>query len=449
MPTARKITDALPDDFIFGVATAAYQIEGAVHADGRGASIWDTFSHEPNRVKNGDTGDDACQHYHRLDDDLDMIAALGVDAYRFSIAWPRLFPEGAGQLNKSGLDFYERLVDGCKARNLKTFVTLYHWDLPQILQDDGGWTQRRVAEKFADYAHTVVQHLGDRIDSITTFNEPWCSAVLGNLLGVHAPGIKDLDTALSVVHGQHRAHGLAVQAMRAARSNLPTGIVLNLQGIRPASQNPDDIAAAKRHAVFHNEMFLEPLFNGRYPEELINELGDRLPADWQKDMHDIHQPLDFWGLNFYTPEYVTSSLSKDNVYPATQASPRRDVPRTDIGWEVDATALSELLIQLSQNYQLPECYITENGAAYNDDVVNGSVDDQRRIDYLFEHLKAVGHAVSHGVDVKGYFGWSLMDNFEWAEGYAMRFGLIHVDYQNQKRTLKNSALWFREMLSQR
>lgn len=440
---------ALPRNFIFGVATAAYQIEGAVRQDGRGESIWDTFSRQPGCVKHGDTGDEACDHYYRLEQDLDLIASLGVDAYRFSIAWPRLFPAGSGTLNAKGLDFYERLIDGCKARGIKTFATLYHWDLPQALQDKGGWAHRPVAEYFADYAHTVASKLGDRIDALSTFNEPWCSAILGNLHGIHAPGNKNLDTTLAVVHGQHRAHGLAVQAVRTANTALPVGIVLNLQSIRPASAESADITAAERHSVFHNKMFLDPLFEGIYPDELVSALGDRMPTGWQQDLADIQQPLDYWGLNYYTPEYVTSDTSRDADFPATETIQRKNVARTDIGWEIDASAMSDLLIHVNEHYQLPPCYITENGAAYNDDVIAGQINDLRRIHYTVEHINAMCHAIKNGVDLKGYFSWSLMDNFEWAEGYSMRFGMVHVDYSTQQRTLKNSALWYQSMLHAR
>jgi len=446
MSSAQQLRQSLPDDFIFGVATAAYQIEGAVHEDGRGTSIWDTFSRQPGKVLNGDTGDIACDHYHRLEQDLDLIASLGVDAYRFSIAWPRLFPQGNGKLNRDALGFYDRLLDGCKQRNLSTFATLYHWDLPQALQDIGGWQARSVADEFAHYAQTVMQHFGDRIDAIATFNEPWCSSMLGNLIGIHAPGNKNLSTALAVVHGQHRAHGLAIQAIRAQNADTPAGIVLNLQSIRPASDTEQDRAAAERHAVFHNQLFLDPLFKGHYPEPLIAALGSKLPQGWQQDLPAIHQPLDYWGLNYYTPEYITDSVKSDADYPATTSANRRDVPRTAIGWEIDATALTQLLVETHNNYQLPPCYITENGAAYNDDVLDGVVSDQRRIEYMSQHVQAVCKAIHQGVNLKGYFAWSLMDNFEWAEGYSMRFGIVHVDYNTQQRTLKDSALWYKELL---
>ena len=435
-----------PKDFIFGVATAAYQIEGAVTEDGRGPSIWDTFSHTPGNVKNGDTGDVACEHYHRWNNDLNLIKSLGVDAYRFSIAWTRLYPSGKGALNAKGLSFYDRLIDGCLERGIRAFPTLYHWDLPQALADKGGWANRGTADAFADYAATVMDHFGDRIDAVTTFNEPWCSSILSHLYGIHAPGEKNLDGALAVVHGQHRAHGLAIQAMRASRESVPLGIVLNAQCVIPATDSDEDIEAAERHEDFHNAMFFDPLFNGHYPASLIDALGDRLPENWQNDLNTIHQPLDYWGLNYYTPSYVADAGIANNDFPATQAVDRAGVPRTDIGWEVDASTMSDLLIKLSDKYTLPPCYITENGAAYNHELKNERIADAPRTQYMQEHLAALLTAMENNVDVRGYFAWSLMDNYEWAEGYDMRFGLVHVDYSTQKRTLKDSALWYKQFL---
>ncbi len=437
-----------PDEFIFGVATAAYQIEGAVLEDGRGTSIWDTFSHTPGRILNGDTGDVACDHYHRWSSDLDLMAELGVDAYRFSIAWPRIFPQGRGQLNERGLAFYDRLIDGCLERGLQVFPTLYHWDLPQALADKGGWSNRSTADAFAHYAATIMDHFGDRISTMTTFNEPWCSSILSHLLGIHAPGGKNMDAALAVVHGQHRAHGLAVQAMRASRSSVPLGIVLNLQSLYPATDSDRDQAATQRHDTFHNGMFLDPLFKGQYPAEAMQHLGDRMPDNFSDDLATIAQPLDYWGLNYYTPFHVTDSIAKKAVYPATTQIDKPAVPRTDIGWEVDGRTFYDLLIDINARYTLPPCYITENGAAYNHDIVNGVIEDQPRVDYLRQHLGSLLAAMQEGVDVRGYFAWSLMDNFEWAEGYTMRFGLIHVDYATQKRTFKQSGHWYQELIQQ-
>ncbi|ASJ73026.1 GH1 family beta-glucosidase [Granulosicoccus antarcticus] len=437
-----------PEEFIFGVATAAYQIEGAVLEDGRGTSIWDTFSHTPGRVLNGDTGDVACDHYHRWKSDLDLMVELGVDAYRFSISWPRLYPQGGGQLNQRGLSFYDRLIDGCLERGLQAYPTLYHWDLPQALADKGGWSNRSTADAFARYAEKIMDKFGDRISAVSTFNEPWCSSILSHLLGIHAPGEKNLDAALAVLHGQHRAHGLAVQAMRASRSSVPLGIVLNLQSLYPATDTDRDQEATQRHETFHNGMFLDPLFKGEYPEDAMRHLGDRMPDGWHDDLATIAQPLDYWGLNYYTPFHIADASSPQADYPATVQIDKPDVPRTDIGWEVDGSTFYDLLVDINARYTLPPCYITENGAAYNHDIVKGVIADQPRIDYLHQHLEGLLAAMRDGVDVRGYFAWSLMDNFEWAEGYDMRFGLIHVDYATQERTFKQSALWYQSLLQQ-
>ncbi len=433
----------LPDNFVFGVATAAYQIEGAASEDGRTASIWDTFSHTPGKVLNGDTGDVACDHYHRVSSDLDLIQQLNVGAYRFSFSWSRLFPTAGGQVNQAGLDFYDRLIDGCLERNLQPFATLYHWDLPQYLYDNGGWESKETALAFANYAKFIADHFGDRLHTVVTFNEPWCSSILSYLFGVHAPGLKDLPKTLSVIHGQHIAHGLAIQAMRASKSDLPLGIVLNAQAVYPIGAQTN--GAAVRHHDFHNGLFFEPLFHGRYPEQAVKALAPLLPKTFMDDLPTIAQPLDFWGLNYYTPTWVTDAASADELYPATAEVQRDDVTRTDIGWEVKADCLTELLKRLYADYSLPPCYITENGAAYNHELVEGGVDDLPRQEYLEQHIKAVAAAISEGIDVKGYFAWSLMDNFEWAEGYSQRFGLVHVDYSTQQRTVKRSGHWYADL----
>ena len=436
----------LPSSFIYGVATAAYQIEGAALEDGRTASIWDTFSHTPGKVLNGDTGDIACDHYHRLPSDLDLIQQLNVSAYRFSFSWPRLLPSAGGQVNQAGLDFYDRLIDGCLARNLQPFATLYHWDLPQYVYDKGGWVSRDTALAFADYAKLIADHFGDRLQTVTTFNEPWCSSILSYLYGVHAPGLQDLAQTFSVIHGQHLAHGLAVQAMRSSRPDLPMGIVLNAQAVYPIDSAAAD--AADRHHRFHNGLFFEPLFQGRYPEQVTEALAPLLPDNIADDLPTIAQPLDFWGLNYYTPTWVANAASADETYPASAIVERENVTRTDIGWEVNADCLTDLLKRLYAEYSLPPCYITENGAAYNHEVEDGKVDDLPRLIYLQQHIQAVAVAISEGIDVKGYFAWSLMDNFEWAEGYSQRFGLVHVDYDTQQRTIKRSGLWYSDLCRQ-
>lgn len=436
-----------PSNFRFGAATAAYQIEGSAHEDGRKPSIWDAFSRTPGRVANGDTGDTACDHYRRLESDLDMMLDLGLDAYRFSIAWPRVLPDGKGQINSKGLDFYERVVDGCLERGLEPFATLYHWDLPLALGDKGGWCARATAEAFADYAAIVARRLGDRTSTMATLNEPWCSALLGHLYGIHAPGETDLDKTLAVVHHLHLAHGLAVQSIRAERPALPLGIVLNLQTIYPLAADEADCAAAERHRCFHNEMFTGPLFDGAYPQALIDALGDRLPAGWDTDLSTIHQPLDWWGLNWYTPTRVTTDPSAED-YPATRSVVPEHARCTDIGWEIAPSALSDLLLELDRNLDLPPCWITENGACINvGPDASGHIDDVQRVSYLTGHLAAVADAIDGGCDIRGYFAWSLMDNFEWAEGYTMRFGIVHVDYDTQVRTPKASARTYSDLIS--
>ncbi len=438
----------VPESFLFGVATAAYQIEGAATTDGRGPSIWDTYSHTPGKVVNNDNGDIACDHYNRWQSDLDLINTLNAHAYRFSIAWPRVMPSGSGKINEKGLDFYDRLIDGCLERQLQPFVTLYHWDLPQALQDKGGWANRDTANAFADYAEIVASRLGDRAASIATFNEPWCSSIVSLLHGIHAPGLKDIDRTIKSIHHQHLGHGLAVSAVR-SRCDTPLGIVLNLQSIYPATESDEDKAAAKRHRDFNNGAFLDPLFNGQYPSEYVNAFTSNMPPDWQSDLATINQPLDFWGLNYYTPTRVSHDAAPGTLYPQSHyEAVAQDVTKTDIGWEIEATAFSDLLLDAYANYTLPPCYITENGACFNDDVdTNMEVNDQRRIDYLHDHIAAVNEACTQGIPVKGYFAWSLMDNFEWAEGYTMRFGLVHVNYETQKRTIKASGKWYANLIA--
>ncbi len=436
-----------PDEFQFGVATASYQIEGAVREGGRKPSIWDAFSHMPGRVFDGHTGDVACDHYHRWESDLDLIAELGVDAYRFSIAWPRVIPDGRGAINGEGLDFYDRLVDGLVARGIKVFPTLYHWDLPLALQGYGGWTDRDTAQAFAEYTSAVVARLGDRIDALATFNEPWCSTYLGHFIGKHAPGEKSLDAALATVHVTNLAHGLSVQAARAERSDIPMGIVLNAVSIYAGSDSEEDIAAAERAFQFNNGVFFGPIFDGAYDDDFLGALGDKLKVE-EGDLAIVNQPLDWWGFNYYFPATVKHDASRDAVFPATKSVPSTNSNvRTDIGWEIKAQGMSHLLHQVYDRYdKLPPCYITENGACYNMEVgEDGSVDDQPRLDYLDEHLNVLADAMEAGIPMRGYFAWSLMDNYEWAEGYKMRFGIVHVDYETQIRTVKKSGQWYGEV----
>jgi len=438
----KTLADRFPGDFVFGVATAAFQIEGAAKMDGRKPSIWDAFSNMPGRVYGRHNGDVACDHYNRLEEDLDLIASLGVEAYRFSIAWPRIVPEGTGPVNEKGLDFYDRLVDGLKARGIKAFATLYHWDLPLMLAGDGGWTARQTAYAFQRYARTVIARLGDRLDAVATFNEPWCSVWLSHLYGIHAPGERNMDAALHALHVTNLAHGLGVAAIRAERPELPVGLVLNAHSIYPGSDSAADREAADRAFDFHNGVFFGPVFKGEYPERFLAALGHRMPEIEPGDMETISQPLDWWGLNYYTPMRVANDPAEGAEFPATVPAPPVADIKTDIGWEVFAPALGDLIRKLNADYRLPDCYITENGACYNMGVENGTVDDQPRIDYIAEHLAVTADLIAEGYPMRGYFAWSLMDNFEWAEGYRMRFGIVHVDYETQVRTVKKSGAWY-------
>lgn len=458
---------AFPAGFLWGAGTAAYQIEGSVGADGRGRSIWDTFSHRRGATRNGDTGDVACDHYLRVDEDLDLIARLGLGAYRFSIAWPRIQPDGKGPANQPGLDFYRHLVDGLRQRGVRPVATLYHWDLPQALEDAGGWTARDTAERFGEFAAVVADALGDGIEMWTTLNEPWCSAWAGYAQGRHAPGRRDLGAAVAATHHLLLAHARGVAALRAATA-APVGITLNLLPVSPASDHPADLAAAHRLDGNQNRLFLEPLFRARYPDDLLATYGAQSPG-WSVvadgDLEAIAAPLDFLGVNFYEPATVADPARIDAARAAGWLVRTRkpdpvaawlgvrrvghpDVSRTDMDWEVDPKALTRLLRRVSDDYTPLPLYITENGAAYCDYVgPDGGVHDPERIAYLRRHIEAVAAAVSGGMDVRGYFVWSLMDNFEWGHGYAKRFGLIWVDYPTGTRIPKASFAWYQQLIA--
>jgi beta-galactosidase len=444
----KKFADRFPGDFVFGVATASFQIEGATKEDGRKPSIWDAFCNMPGRVHGRHNGDVACDHYHRWEQDLDMMKEMGVSAYRFSIAWPRIIPEGTGRINETGLDFYDKLVDGLKARGIKAYATLYHWDLPLALMGDGGWTARSTAYAFQRYAKVVMARLGDRLDAVATFNEPWCSVWLSHLYGVHAPGEKNLDAALHALHYTNLAHGLGLDAIRQVAPQVPAGIVLNAHEVIAGSDSKADKAAAERAFQFHNGVFFDPIIKGEYPVEFMSALGDRMPKIENGDLEIISQKIDWWGLNYYTPMRVADDPTPDAEFPATIGAPPVSKVKTDIGWEVYAPALKSLVERLYARYDLPECYITENGACYNMGPEKGEVDDQPRLDYYAEHLGMVADLISEGIPMRGYFAWSLMDNFEWAEGYRMRFGLVYVDYETQERIVKKSGKWYSKLASQ-
>lgn len=434
-----------PPDFLWGCATAAYQIEGAVAEDGRGPSIWDTFSHTPGCVAEGHTGDVACDHYHRYEEDLNLLRDLGVKAYRFSVAWPRIQPQGKGAPHPRGLDFYQRLVDGLLARDIRPVMTLYHWDLPQALQDEGGWGSRDTAARFAEYAAMVVRALGDRVPYTITHNEPWCTAFLGHALGTHAPGRKDPALAIQVAHHVLLSHGWAVQAARGAGYRGQMGITLNLTPVEAAGEGEEDRAAAVMADGLFNRWFLEPVLKGRYPEDVMAALQvlGLPPRVADGDMEAIRAPVDFLGVNYYTRTLVKAHPG----FPGFDVVPPAG-PVTDMGWEVVPGHLGALLRRLAREYPGVPVLITENGAAYPDRVgEDGTVHDPERVAYLHDHLEAVHAAMADGADVRGYFVWSLMDNFEWNHGYTKRFGLYYTDYPTQRRIPKDSAAFYRDVVT--
>jgi beta-glucosidase len=431
---------------VWGAATASYQIEGAWNEDGKGESIWDRFSHTPGRIEDGSTGDVACDHYHRWREDVALMQDLGLRAYRFSISWPRLLPEGRGRINPAGLDFYDQLVDALLKARIEPFVTLYHWDLPQALQDRGGWPARPTAEAFVEYADLTARRLGDRVKHWMTLNEPWVSALVGYRDGRHAPGHTDLDQALAAAHHLLLAHAWAVPVLRQHSPQAQVGIVLNLSSQTPASPSAADRAAAWQADGTLNRWFLDPLAARGYPADSVAHY--RRPLDFIRpgDMQAIATPLDFIGINNYTRNVVRSDEA-----PEAENAPRTVWPGpeyTDMGWEVYPEGLFELLGRLHFNYRFPALYVTENGAAYPDRVgPGGQVDDPQRVAYLKAHLAAAAQAVMAGVPLRGYFIWSLLDNFEWAHGYTKRFGLIYVDYATQRRIYKTSAHWYRRVIA--
>jgi beta-glucosidase len=438
--------DGLPAGFRFGAATAAYQIEGAVREDGRGESIWDRFALLPGAVAGGDSGDVACDHYHRWEDDLDLMASLGIESYRFSIAWPRVQPEGRGPLNHHGVAFYRRLVEGLLARGIEPVATLYHWDLPQALQLAGGWAVRETADRFADYAAAMAAELGDLVEGWITHNEPWVVAFLGHATGVKAPGVRDWPTALTVSHHLLVSHGLAVDAVRAgARAGVPVGITLNLTPMRPASASEEDVLAAERMDGYQNRWFLDPVLRGAYPADLLSHYERRFGALDASGLELAARPIDFLGVNYHSPALVRSAPA---VAPLLADTVPALPPRTAMGWPVDADGLYEVLVRLRRDYGAPMIYITENGAAFDDEeLVDGVVEDPSRVAYLADHLQALRRAVADGVDVRRYHAWSLLDNFEWEHGYSKRFGIVRVDYATQERTVKRSGLWYRDHIA--
>jgi beta-glucosidase len=436
-----SLIGSFPDGFTWGAATSAYQIDGAWDEDGKGESIWDRFCHTPGRIADGDTGDVACDHYHCWREDVGLMKELGLQAYRFSISWPRLLPEGRGRVNPAGLDFYSRLVDALLEAAIEPFVTLYHWDLPQALQDRGGWPARLAAEAFVEYADLVTRSLGDRVKHWITLNEPFVSAIVGHLEGRHAPGHSELGEALAAAHHLLLAHGWCVPVIRRNRPGAQVGIALNLGGQTPASLSAADRAAAWQRDGVVNRWFLDPISARGYPADIVQHYGRRMDFVQAGDLEAVAAPLDFLGVNYYSRSIVRSTelAEADNA-------PRKVFPnpnQTEMGWEVYPEGLYDLLGRLHFDYRFPALYVTENGAAYPDRIgPDGRVDDPLRIAYLKEHLTAAARGIAAGVPLRGWFVWSLMDNFEWAHGYSKRFGLIYVDYSTQQRLLKNSAHWY-------
>ena len=444
-----------PDDFLWGTATASYQIEGAAGEGGRGASIWDTFSHTPGKVYRGDTGDIACDHYHRLEEDLDLMAELGLQAYRFSVAWPRVQPSGSGAPNEEGLDFYRRLVDGLRQRDIVPMLTLYHWDLPQALEDRGGWTNRETSERFAEYVGVVYDALSEEVGHWITLNEPWVASWMGHGLGVHAPGRRDSAAALAATHHLLLGHGLAMENMRSAGDDNQLGVTLNLHPGHPSRNTEADREAARRVDGQANRLYLNPLFRGEYPEDIISYYGERgveFSFVRDGDLKKISVPFDFLGINYYFRHTVREApVEEGSNVPFADLGARPVIPhageKTAMGWPVEPEGLKEMLVRIKDEYADIPIYVTENGRAVHDYIdPEGGVVDEERVSYLDSHFRAVHEAMEQGVDLRGYMVWSFLDNFEWAEGYSKRFGIVFVEYGTQQRIPKTSARWYANVI---
>lgn len=441
-----------PSNFVWGAATSSYQLEGAWDTDGKGESIWDRFAHTPGKIMDGSNGDVACDHYHLYPKDVALMAELGLRAYRFSVAWPRILPEGRKRVNQAGLDFYSRLVDELLAAGIDPYVTLYHWDLPQALQDEGGWPLRSTAEAFVEYADIVSRHLGDRVSHWITHNEPWCVAMLSHQVGEHAPGWQNWPAAIVAGHHVLLSHGWAVPIIRAnCTSGAEVGITLNFTPAEPASPSRADFEATRWYDGYFNRWFIDPLYGRGYPADMVADyqaaghLPNGLDFVQPGDLHAIGTLTDFLGVNMYTREILRAQDATDNLPPTRFAAPPEE--RTEMGWEVHPESLYTLLLRLYAHYQIPKLYITENGASYSDGPdAKGQIHDARRIAYLRDHLAACHRAIQAGVPLEGYFQWSLMDNFEWGKGYTQRFGMVWVDYATQQRIPKNSAHWYKKVI---
>jgi beta-glucosidase len=434
-----------PGDFVWGAATASYQVEGASNEDGRGESVWDRFCATPGKVRNGDTGAIACDFYHRYRDDIGLMRELGIDAFRFSVAWPRILPEGRGAVNGKGLDFYDRLVDELLGSGIEPFVTLFHWDTPQVLEDEGGWPARATVDAFAEYVEAVAGRLGDRVKHWITHNEPWVVAWIGYGWGHHAPGRTSDADALATAHHLLLSHGRAVEILRNLSRGSQVGITLNLDHPYAVSDAPDDVAAARWVDGMHNRWFLDPIFRGAYPSDILEAFASSMPAIEDGDMSTIAAPIDFLGVNNYTSPVVGADANGGR----SRILRREDVDRTDMGWEVVPDGLYDMLVRVHRDYEPSAIYVTENGAAFADvRGHDGSVLDPERQAYLTDYVAAAGRAIADGVPLRGYFAWSLLDNFEWAWGYWKRFGLVYIDYATLERVPKGSFYWYRDFIEE-
>ncbi len=438
-----------PKDFLWGAATASYQIEGAWNEGGKGESIWDRFCHTPGNIANNDTGDVACDHYHRFREDVSLMKELNFQAYRFSISWPRILPQGKRRANQEGIDFYSRLVDELLDNNITPMATLYHWDLPQALQDKGGWEDRDIAGRFADYAELVGYKLGDRIKMWATLNESAVFTTLGYVTGEHAPGIKDPSIYFAIANNVNLAHGMAVIALRDVADEPMVGTVLNIPPMHPSTESEEDYLAAKRIDGIFNRFFADPVLKGKYPEDILDLIEPLNVPIGENDLKKIFQPLDFYGLNLYSRMFVKHNGNIPLIEAEVDHRRSRNVPNakyTQMGWEVYPKSIYESLMRFKDDWGNPDVYITENGAAFDDTVIAGQIHDTERIDFYKAYLEQVRLAMDNDVNVKGYFAWSFMDNFEWAHGYSKRFGLVHIDYSTMKRLPKNSASFFQDVI---
>lgn len=447
--SSAALAASFPSDFLWGAATSSYQIEGATREDGRGVSIWDRFSATPGKTYQGATGDIADDHYHRMPDDVALMAALGLNAYRFSVSWPRIIPRGTGTINEKGLDFYDHLVDTLLARDITPLATLYHWDMPITLHEKGGWLVRETAYAFADFAEVMAKRLGDRVKWWATHNEPWCTAYLGYGSGVHAPGIADMQSAVMAAHHVLLSHGLAVPRIRAsARSDARVGIILNFTPAYAADDRPETREYVRRGHDFNNGWFIDPILRGRYPATLFEDQHVFPPPMEPGDLAVISTPIDYLGVNYYTRSVVRAKTNNDGTSEAEYIMPVPGATYTEMGWEVYPEGMYDLLTYIQRDYAPPAIIVTENGAAFNDQWDgDGHVPDMQRVHYLEAHINAIARAIADGAPVRGYFTWSLMDNYEWAQGYSKRFGIVYVDYPTQQRVVKDSGKWYASFLA--